>query len=92
MLAGDNFIPGFIYSACGPFKKKERIQKFKETWDSKYIDQNELDKAWLQSYGNFKDLLRTTASDEVLRDEASNIAKNQNFSLFKKTASCSLRL
>ena len=29
--------PGFAYSACGPFtKNKERIQKFKETGDSKY--------------------------------------------------------
>ena len=45
LLAGDKFIPemhlkqrGFIYSACGPFtKNKERIQKFKETGDTKYI-------------------------------------------------------
>ena len=30
--------PGFTYSACGPFtKNKERIQKFKETGDSRYI-------------------------------------------------------
>ena len=30
--------PGFTYSACGSFtKNKERIQKFKETRDSKYI-------------------------------------------------------
>ena len=45
LLAGDNFIPEiylrqpkFTYSACGPFtKNKERIQKFKETGDAKYI-------------------------------------------------------
>ena len=38
--------PGFTYSACEPFtKNKERIQKFKETGDSRYIYQNELDKA-----------------------------------------------
>ena len=37
--------PGFMYSACGPFTKtKERIKKFKETRDSQYIYQNELDK------------------------------------------------
>ena len=36
---------GFTYSACGTFtKNKERIQKFKETGDSWYIYQNELDK------------------------------------------------
>ena len=29
---------GFTYSACGSFnKKKERIQKFKETGDLRYI-------------------------------------------------------
>ena len=38
--------PGFTYSACGPFtKNKEWMKKFKETGDSRYIDQNELDKA-----------------------------------------------
>ena len=30
--------PGFTYSAFGPFtKNKERIQKFKQTRDSRYI-------------------------------------------------------
>ena len=45
LLAGDKFMPEkhlrqpqFTYSACGPFtKNKERIQKFKETGDTKYI-------------------------------------------------------
>ena len=45
LSAEDKFIPQmhlkqpeFTYSACGPFtKNKERIQKFKETGDSKYI-------------------------------------------------------
>ena len=37
---------GFIHSACGLFiKNKERIQKFKETGYSRYIFQNQLDKA-----------------------------------------------
>ena len=32
---------GFNYSACGPFtKNKERIQKFKERGDTKYIYRN----------------------------------------------------
>ena len=56
LLAGNKFIfemhlrqPHFTYSACGPFtKNKERIQKFKETGDSSYIDRNELDKACFQ--------------------------------------------
>ena len=41
--------PGFMFSACGPFtKNKERIKQFKETGDSRYIYQNELDKACFQ--------------------------------------------
>ena len=53
-LAGDKFMaeihlrqPGFTYSACGKFtKNKERIQKLKETRNSRYIYQNRLNKAW----------------------------------------------
>ena len=38
--------PGFTYSACGPFTKdKEIIKRLKETEGSRYIYQNELDKA-----------------------------------------------
>ena len=38
--------PEFTYSACGPFtKNKERIKKFKEARETKYINKNELDKA-----------------------------------------------
>ena len=52
LLAGDKFIPemhlkqlGFTYSACGLFtKNKERIKKFKETGDTKFLYRNELDK------------------------------------------------
>ena len=39
--------PGFTYSAYSPFtKSKERIKKSKETGDSRYIYQNEQDKAY----------------------------------------------
>ena len=78
LLAGDKFMPemhlrrpGFTCSACGPFTKKmERIQKFKETGDSQYIYQNELDKGCFQhdmAYGDFANLTRRTASDNLLR-------------------------
>ena len=41
--------PGFICNACGPFTNMEgRIQKFKETENSRYIYQNKLDKACFQ--------------------------------------------
>ena len=73
LLASDKFMPEVNlkqpYSACGPFtKNKERIQKFKETGDTSYIYKNELDKACFQhdmAYGDFKDLVRRTASDKV---------------------------
>ena len=58
-------------------KNKERSQKFKETGDS-YIYQNELDKACFQhgmAYGDFKDLTRRIAFENILRDKAFNIAK-----------------
>ena len=72
-----------IYSAHGPFtKNKERIQKFKETGDTKYIYRNELDKACFQhdmAYGDFKDLAKRTAADKVLRDKAFHIAKDPKY-------------
>ena len=64
--------PRFTYSACGQFtKNKERMQKFKETGDSRYFHQNEQDKDCFQhdmACGDFKDLSRRTASDKILRD------------------------
>ena len=81
LLAGDKFMPemhlrqtGFAYSACGPnTKNKERIQKFKQTGDSRYIYKNELDKACFQhdmAYRDFKDLAKRTAADKVLKNKA----------------------
>ena len=79
---------GFTYSACGPFRKtKERIQIFKETGDSRYIYQNELDKACFQhhmAYGDFKDLTKRTTSDKILRDKAFNIAKNPKYDGYRR--------
>ena len=87
LLAEDKFMremhlkqPQYTYSACGPFtKNKERIQKFKETGDSRYIYRNELDKACFQhdmTYGDFKYFAKRTAADRVLRDKGFNIAKD----------------
>ena len=88
LLAGDKFIPemyltqpGFTYSTCGPFtKNKERNAKFKETGATNYIYKNELDKACFQhdmAYGDFQDLAKWTAFNNVLRDKVFNIAKNR---------------
>ena len=70
------------FKTCGPFtESKEKIQKFKETEDSTYINQNELDKACFQhdmAYEDFKNLTRRTAFDKILHNKAFNIAKIQN--------------
>ena len=63
LLAGDKFMPemnlrqaGFTYIAWGPFtKKRGRTQKPKETGDSKYIYQNEIDEACFQHDMAYKD-------------------------------------
>ena len=78
LLGGDKFMPEmhliqprFTYCACGPFTKN------KETGDSSYIYQNELDKACFHhdmTYGDFKDLHRRTAFYKVLHDKDFNIA------------------
>ena len=95
LLAGDKFMPemhlkqtGFTYIACRPFtKNKERIQKFKETGDLRYIYRNELDKACFQqdiAYGDFKDLAKRTAADTFLRDKAFNIAKDPKYDGYQR--------
>ena len=89
-LARDTFMPEmhlkqpkFTYSACGPFtKNKERIQKFKEIGDSRYIYRNELDKACFQYdmvYRDFKDLAKRTVADKVFRDKVFNIGKDPKY-------------
>ena len=80
--------PGFTYSTCGPFtKNKERIQKFKETGNLRCIYQNKVDKTYFQHdivYGDFKDLIRRTASDKILHDKAFNIVKNPKYDGYQR--------
>ena len=92
LLTGDKFTPemhlrqpGLTYSACGPFtKNKERIQKFEQTGDSRYIYKNELDKACFQHDMAYGDLKKRTADDKVLRDKAFNIAKNPKYDGYQR--------
>ena len=95
LLAGHTYMPEkhlrqprFNYSTYGPFSKnKERIKKFKETGDEKYIYRKELSKACFQhdtACGDFKDLARRTASDKVLRVKAYNVAKNPKYDRYQK--------
>ena len=90
LLAGDKFMPEMhlrqlwlTYSILGPFtKNEERIQKFEETGDIRYIYQNELGKACFQhdmAFGEFKDLPKGTAADKVLHNKTFNIAKNPKY-------------
>ena len=75
--------PGFTYSTCEPFtKKKKRMRKLKERGYSRYISLNKLDKVCFQhdmAYGDFKDVPRRTASDQVLRDIAFNNATKSKY-------------
>ena len=90
LLAGDQFMskmhfrqPRCTYSPCGPFtKNKERIQKFKETGDSRYVYQDELDKSRFEhnmAYRDFKVLTRRTSSDKILHDKALNTGKKTKY-------------
>ena len=95
LLTSDKFMPemhlkqpGFTYSACGPFtKNEERIEKCMQTGNTDFIYKNEFDKACFQhdmTYGNFKDLIRRTPSDKVLRDKAFKIAKNLKYDGYQR--------
>ena len=95
LLAGDKFMPEmhlrqpqFVYSACGPFTRhKERIKKFKQTGDTRYIYRNELDKACFQHdsvYADHKDLINRTKSDKVLRDKAYDTASNPEYDGYQR--------
>ena len=88
LLAG-NFMPKmdlrqprFTYSTCGQFtRNKERIYKFKEKGNSRYIYQSELDKPCFQhdiAYADYNALPRKTGSNEALRNKAFNLLKIQN--------------
>ena len=77
-----------LYSVSGPFtKNKERSQIFKETGDSRYIDRNELGKAFFQhdmTYEDIKNLSRRTASGNVWCDNAFNIAGNPKYVRYQR--------
>ena len=95
LLVGDKFMPEmhlrqpqFVYSACGPFiRHKERIKKFKQTGDTRYIYRNELDKACFQhdsAYADHKNLINSTEADKILRDKAYDIASNSEYDGYQR--------
>ena len=90
LLTGDKLIPelhlklpGFTYSACGPFTKhREIIKEFRETGNSKHLYRNELDKACFTyglAYSDNKDLAKRTISDKILKHRAYDIPRNRDY-------------
>ena len=73
---------------CGPFNKhKERIKKFNQTGDTRYIYRNDLDKACFQhdsAYADNKDLINRTRADKVLRDKAYDITSNPECDCYQR--------
>ena len=95
LLAGDKFMPEmhlrqprFVYSTGVPFTRhKERIKKFKQMRDTRYIYRNELDKACFQhdsAYADHKDLINRTEADKVLRDKAYDIASSPEYDGYQR--------
>ena len=95
LSTGDTFMtemhlrpPRFTYSACGRFtKNKEKMQNFKETGDSRYNYQNELDKTCFQhdiASEDFKDLPRRKTSDKVLSEKTFDIAKYPKYNGYQR--------
>ena len=93
LLAGDKFMPkmylkqpGFTFSA--PFTtNKERIQKFMQTGNANYICRNDLDKGCFEydmAYSNYKDLVKRTESDKVLKNRAFKVASKLKYDGFKR--------
>ena len=71
--------PGFTYSVCGPFiRNKERIKNLKkQEIHYIFIKANQIKLVFNMTW--LKDLTRETDFDKILRDKASNIAKNSKY-------------
>ena len=67
--------------------KYRKNKKYKETGDSGYIYQNELDKPCFRhdmAYRDFKGLNRRAAADKVLCDKTCDIAKNPRYDGYQR--------
>ena len=95
LLAGYTFMsemqlrqPQVTYRASGLFtKRKQRIQKFKETGDTNSIYKNELGKACFAhdvAYSDSKDPTKRTVADKILRNKAFNIAKDPKYDEYQR--------
>ena len=89
LLTGEKFMPefhlkqpGFTYRSCRSFTKHhEKIQKFRETVDLKYLYRSELDKACFPhdvAQSESKDFVKRTISNKILKDRANEIGRSTN--------------
>ena len=76
LFAGDKFMiemhlkqPFFTCSACAPFTKKEKIEKFMQIRNTDFISRNELDKACFQHNMAYGKSAKRTQSNKVLIDK-----------------------
>ena len=80
--------PRFTYSACEPVTKHgKRIKKFRETGNLKHLYRNELDKTCFAHdapYFDSKGFAKRIISDKILRDRASEIARDCNYDGIKE--------
>ena len=94
-LSADKFMPEkhqdsqdlIIVPVDHSLKIIERTKKFKETGDSRYIYQNQLDRGCCQHdmvYRNFKDLQWRRNADKVISDKTFNIAKNLKYDGYQR--------
>ena len=71
--------PRFTYSTCGPIrKKKERIQKFKEKRDSRYIAKNLKHDEYQRGLASMVDKLFVSGGAATLANKPA--VKNKNMS------------
>ena len=80
--------PGFTYGACEPFTKhRERIQEFREKGNLKHSYRNELDEACFAhdtAYSDSKDLAKRTILDNILKEKASEVARNCKYDGYQR--------
>ena len=77
----------YVYCLWTIYKNIERIQKFKEIRDSRYIYQHKVDKTCFQhdmACKDFKDLTRRTASHKIIRDKTFDTAKNPKYDGYQR--------
>ena len=80
--------PWFTYSAYGPFTKhRERVQKFRNTGNLKYLFRNELDKAYFAhnaAYSESKHLAKRIILDKILKDRGCEVARNCGYDGYQR--------